>query len=164
MVKKHAKGLLALALAMAAGGFAGTSCDSHEGDEDQLKADADSFATYYYNWHFVQAAKYCTPGSERWLSYMASNVRQRDIDSLRSKAEDATVEIGDIQYGDDGTSATVSVSVSNFLQMDSIGSEPHLVVQSACLLPMTLDEGRWKVRMDSPLRSGRQSRGSVSDE
>ncbi len=157
MVDKHTTGILTLVVAMAASGIVGTACSSHEGDEEQLKADVDSFATYYYNWHYEKALKYCTEESEQWLRYMASNVSERDIDSLRNKAEDATVEIGDIQYGDDGTTATVSVSVSNYLQMDTIGTEPHLVSQSTYQLPMTLDGGRWKIRMDSPLRSGTQS-------
>lgn len=158
MVNKHSTGILALAVTLAASGFIGTACSSREGDEEQLRADVDSFATYYYNWHFEKTVKYCTPESERWLSYMASNVRQRDIDSLRSKEEDAMVEIGDIQYSGDGTSATVSINVSNYLQMDSIGTEPHLMDRSTYLLPMTLNEGRWKIRMDSPLRSERRSR------
>ena len=34
------------------------SCQPHKGSEEQLKADIDSFATYYYNWHFEKAARF----------------------------------------------------------------------------------------------------------
>ncbi len=134
-------------------------CRSHEGDENQLREDVDSFATYYYNWHFDRALRYCTPSSEPWLRYMASNVGEEDVDSLRAGEEDATVEIIGIVYHGKGDSATVRACVANFLQMDSIGKSPHRVGNAIFCLPAVIHEGRWKVRMDSPLRSGRQSRG-----
>ena len=78
-----------------------TGCQSHQGDEDQLENDIDSFATYYFNWQFPKTLKYCTQSSEPWLRYAASNVHQADVDLLRTKAEDATVEINDIDFSDD---------------------------------------------------------------
>ena len=75
-----------------------TGCQSHQGDEDQLENDIDSFATYYFNWQFPKTLKYCTQSSESWLRYAASNVHQADVDLLRTKAEDATVEINDIDF------------------------------------------------------------------
>lgn len=159
MVNKSTKGILTIIVMGAASILAYNGCRSHEGDEDQLKADADSFATYYYNWHFEKAVKFCTPESEQWLQYVASNVHQPDIDLLRSKKKDATIEIQDISYSDDGVSATVSLNVTNFLQMDTIGKEAHLVKQATFSLPMVLHDGRWKIRMDSPLRSEKQSHG-----
>ena len=158
MVNKSTKGILTLAVIVVACILAYNGCQTHEGDEKQLKEDADSFATYYYNWHFDKAAKYCTPESELWLRYLASNVHQPDIDLLRSKREDAIVEIEDIAYHDDGISATVSLNVTNFLQMDTIGMPAHLVRKAIFSLPMVLHDGRWKIRMDSPLRSGKRSR------
>ena len=64
-----------------------TGCQSHQGDEDQLENDIDSFATYYFNWQFPKTQKYCTQSSEPWLRYAASNVHQADVDLLRTKAE-----------------------------------------------------------------------------
>ncbi len=158
LLNKSFMALAAVAAVAVAGSFLCTGCSSHEGDEDQLREDADSFATYYYNWHFDRALRFCTPESEPWLRYMASNVTQEDVDSLRAKEEDATVEIGDITYHGEGDSATVTVNVSNFLQMDSIGKAPHHIGSASFSLPAVIHEGRWKVRMDSPLRSGRRSR------
>lgn len=120
-------------------------CQPHERTESQLEANADSFATYYYNWHFEKAAKYCTPESGVWLRYASSNVHQADIDLLHAKPEDATIEINDICFGDDETSATVRFHVSNFYQMDTIGKEAHLVKQADFKLPMAMHNGKWKV-------------------
>lgn len=122
-------------------------CQPHEGSESQLKEDVDSFATYYYNWHFEQAAKYCTPRSEVWLRYAASNVHPADIDLLRAKQQDAIVELGDVDFHDDEVSATVSIKVTNYLKMDSIGKEAQLVKEASFDLPMVLHQGKWKVEL-----------------
>lgn len=124
-----------------------TSCQPHEGSERQLKEDVDSFATYYYNWHFEQARKYCTPKSEIWLKWAASNVHPADIDLLRDKQQDAIVELGDIDFHDDEVSATANIKVTNFLRMDSIGKEAQLVREATFALPMTLHQGKWKVEL-----------------
>ena len=123
-----------------------TGCQSHQGDEDQLENDIDSFATYYFNWQFPKTLKYCTQSSEPWLRYAASNVHQADVDLLRTKAEDATVEINDIDFSDDGANATVS-----------IGQEAHLVEEADFHLPMRIENGVWKIRMVNLPRSERRN-------
>lgn len=134
-----------LLLGMCPGLFCLGGCQPHEGSESQLKEDVDSFATYYYNWHFEKAAKYCTPESETWLRYASSNVHQADIDLLHGKHEDAIVEIHDIDFGDDEVSATANLEVTDFYQMDSIGKPAHLVRKARFKLPMAIHEGKWKV-------------------
>lgn len=148
MVRKSFIGqMMAVALiATATYGLAG--CQPHEGSEDQLKADVDSFATYYYNWDFPKAIKYCTPASERWLRYAASNVHEADVEALRQKADDASIEIQDVEFGDDEVTASVSISVSHFLQMDSIGQAAHLISQANFQIPMEIHNGKWKVKLE----------------
>ena len=123
------------------------SCQPHEGSEEQLKADVDSFATYYYNWHFEKAARFCTPESKVWLRYAASNVHPADIELLKAKNEDAHIEIGDIDFKEDEVSATVNLEITNFLQMDTIGKEARLINKSKLTLPMTIHNGKWKVEL-----------------
>lgn len=128
-------------------------CQPHEGSERQLKEDVDSFAIYYYNWHFEKAAKYCTSSSQIWMRYAASNVHPADIELLKIKQEDATTEIKDIDFGDDEISANVEVEVTNFLQMDTIGREAHTIPKGTYKIPMVMEEGKWKVRLESlPVR------------
>lgn len=123
-------------------------CQPHEGSESQLKEDIDSFATYYYNWHFEKATRYCTPASEKWLRYAASNVHSADVDLLHAKQKDASIEIDDIDFLDDEVNANVKVNVSNFLQMDTIGKAAHLVKEASFQIPMTIHEGKWKVDLE----------------
>lgn len=140
--------------------FTGTwmmsNCARHEGSESQLKEDVDSFATYYYNWHFEKASKYCTPESEPWLKYAASNVHDADIDLLKQKDEDATISIEDVDFQDD-TLAIVKVNVKNFLQMDTIGKAARPVADATFHLSMVIHEDKWKVRMEGLPQSERQN-------
>lgn len=138
-------GCLLLVCAMSANLVCG--CQPHEGSESQLTEDVDSFATYYYNWHFEKAAKFCTDGSRIWLQYAASNVHPADIEQLHAKQEDATVEIKDIDFGDDEVSANVELEVSNFLQMDSIGKVAHPVRKATFTIPMVMEGGKWKISL-----------------
>ncbi len=121
----------------------------HEGSEEQLLATADSFATAYYNWHFWDCARHCTDSSQIWLQYAASNVRQADIDLLNAQGEGAGHKITNVSYGQDGSSATVSVSVSHFLQMDTIGTAAHLVEEATFELPMRRTDRGWQVNLGS---------------
>ena len=148
MIKKSMIGLCIAVACMTASIFSLSGCEPHEGSEDQLKADADSFANNYFNWHFPKTLKYCTKSSEPWLRYAASNVHEADVERLRTKAEDATVEINDISFGEDGTSAIASITVHNFLQMDTIGQEAHLVDEAEFQLPMSMENNAWKIKLN----------------
>lgn len=96
----------------------------------------------------AENVKYCTKESERWLRYAASNVNETDVELLRQKPEDASIEITDIDFDDDETSATVTLTVHNFLQMDSIGQDPQLIEQADFQLPMCMEKGLWKIKLD----------------
>lgn len=52
MMKKSMIGLCIAVACMSASIFSLSGCEPHEGSEDQLKADVDSFANNYFNWHF----------------------------------------------------------------------------------------------------------------
>ena len=60
MMKKPILDMGIAVAALATSLYGLTGCQSHEGDDNQLEADVDSFATYYFNWHFPKTLKYCT--------------------------------------------------------------------------------------------------------
>lgn len=157
MIKKHIIAIGMAVVAITTSLYTLTGCQAHEGSEEQLENNLDSFATYYYNWQFPKAIKFCTASSEPWLKYAASNVHEADVELLRNKAEDATVEINDIDFSDDGANATVSITVYNFLQMDTIGQEAHLVEEADFHLPMSIENGVWKIRMVNLPQSERRN-------
>lgn len=124
-----------------------SGCDVHKGSESQLKETADSFAVHYYNWHFGKAAPYCTPESERWLKFAATNVRPADIDSLRNKAWDAEVEVGDVDFDDNDSTANVDIVVKDFLQMDTLGQAARPHKEATFRIPMVVRGEKWLVNL-----------------
>ena len=144
LAKSQVSGLL---IAMSA--VASFSCRHVSfGTEPSIEAAVDSFARDYFNWHFEEAARHCTPESERWLRYAASNVHQADIDLLTHQEESAQHEVMEINRGENDTTATARLTVKNYLRMDTIGTEGHFVAQADFVLKLVQRDGRWLVRME----------------
>lgn len=119
----------------------------------------DSFAFYYFNWQFQKASRFVTDSSQVWLRYAASQVHEADIKILRDK-EDATIEIEEMDIASNDE-PTARITVRDFLRMDTIGTEGHLV-KKACFI-LYLEEApeekvRWKVRMEGLPQSEKRNR------
>ena len=127
--------------------------------ESKARTAADSFATYYFNWQFDKAARFATDSSKIWLRYAASQVHEADIELLREK-EDAAVEIDEIVIDDEET-ATAHITVRDFVRMDTIGTEGHLVEKASFVLQMERkaeERGNWKIRMEGLPQSEKRNR------
>jgi hypothetical protein len=123
--------------------------------EEQLVETVDSFSNTYFNWQFHRAVAYCTPDSKRWLSYMASQVDQGDIDILRSQAKSAKAEVVRVNVLDGDSVARVEVKVSNFLSMDTIGAEGKIEEEARFIISAKFVDNQWKVWLTAPLRAER---------
>ena len=137
------------------------SCDSTSfvRGEHKVRAAVDSFAFYYFNWQFSKASRFVTDSSQVWLRYAASQVHEADVKILRDK-EDATIEIEEIDVTSNDE-ATARITVRDFLRMDTIGTEGHLVKKASYILRLeeaTEDKVRWKVRMEGLPQSERRNR------
>lgn len=127
-----------------------TSCtDNHT---EQLEQTAIAFAEAYFNWHYEAAGKYCTPASQRWLVYMASQVNQQDVDSLHTMSEGAGIKLNEITYDDGDTTATADMALSHFRTADSIGRPSRMVEHARYLIRMSLHGNQWQVNLSAPLR------------
>lgn len=119
-----------------------TSCHGEPTGKDRIEADADSFATSYFNWQFQKAAQYADDSSLVWIEYMASQVHQADVDVLRSMTEGARISIGDIAWSGDSL-AYVDITIKNFAHMDTVGKAAHIVGRASATIPMKYSGGRW---------------------
>ena len=122
------------------------ACTDHK-NEEQLRNTASAFAQTYFNWQFNDALAHCTPSSQRWISYAASQVTQNDVYKLRSAEQGARSEIKKIQYEEGDSVASVVMKVENFLSMDSIGTVGHFVKSATYTLQFVQLNKRWKVRL-----------------
>ena len=83
---------------------------------------------------------------------MASQVKQDDVDKLRSAEQGASSEIKEINYQEGDSVASVVMKVENFLSMDSIGTVGHFVKSATYTLQLVQLNKRWKVRLTELLR------------
>lgn len=116
-------------------------------NEVQLRDTASAFAQTYFNWQFNDALSHCTPSSQRWISYAASQVKQDDVDKLRNAEQGARSEIKKIHYEEGDSVASVVMKVENFLSMDSLDAVGHFVESATYTLQLVQLNNRWKVRL-----------------
>lgn len=122
------------------------ACTDHK-NEEKLRNTASAFAQTYFNWQFNDALAHCTPSSQRWISYAASQVKQDDVEKLRSAEQGASSEIKEINYQEGDSVASVVMKVENFLSMDSIGTVGHFVKSATYTFQLVRQAKRWKVRL-----------------
>lgn len=122
------------------------ACTDHK-NEEQLRDTANAFAQTYFNWQFNDALTYCTPSSKRWMIYVASQVKQDDVDKLRSAEQGAKSEIKKIHYEEGDSVASVVMKVENFLSMDSLDAVGHFVKSATYTLQFVQLNKRWKVKL-----------------
>ena len=122
------------------------ACTDHK-NEEQLRDTANAFAQTYFNWQFNDALTHCTPSSQRWISYAASQVKQDDVDKLRSAEQGARSEIKKIHYDEGDSVASVVMKIENFLSMDSLEAVGHFVESATYTLQLVQLNKQWKVRL-----------------
>jgi hypothetical protein len=128
-----------------------SSCGSDK--EEQLIKTVSSFSDSYFNWQYFRSVEYCTPESKQWLSYMASQVDESDIEALRTQEEGATVEIENVDILPGDSVAKIKVKVYNYLNMDTIGVKGKPVDEATFVILMKRNDGVWKVQLTAPLRA-----------
>ncbi len=135
------------------------SCTEHYESEDEEKiiSTTDSFATHFFNYNLKEAMPFCTPESEKWIRYKASNIFQEDIDVLRNQDEGATHKTDDITYVND-TSAIVKCHVYNVMKTDTIGKPGRISEHEIYNINLVKRDDKWLVKMEGPLQSEKQNR------
>lgn len=121
------------------------SACGHGGDNSAEEV-VDSFSVAYFNHRYVDALRYATNDSHRWLSFAASQVTQEDVDSLRAMSDGAETKIEDVSYKDD-TTAEAIVTVRNYLSLDSVGKHPYIVAKRKFTIPLVLRGDKWQVNL-----------------
>ena len=73
--------------------FLFASCGNTSDKRKQAKENIGHFATLYFNYDFSGAMDYCTYESRKWISMIASNVTEADLDILRAQTDGAEAEV-----------------------------------------------------------------------
>ena len=100
----------------------------------------------YFRWRYSKAMNSCDTASYRWLRFVASQVTQDDVDSLKKLKRDVACSLGNIRFLNDSM-AIVDIRVTNFLRMDSLGSVTLVEKETNYGILVTQHEGFWKVSL-----------------
>lgn len=117
------------------------SCKENN-QEKSAEKNITSFATAYFNWDFPEAQKYTQKRAQYWLTFLASGITEKDIDAIKAKDQPAKIEVEYIDI--ESTYPTSTISVYNYLSMDSIGKEPKLCEHCQFTIPIIKENGTWK--------------------
>lgn len=126
-------------------------------ENEEITTVTDNFASCYFNFNFMKAKLFCTPESEKWLKFSASNITQEDIEILNNMPTGASCETGEIRHIND-TSAMADCNVSDFLRIDTLGKPGEVIRHGMYKIPVVKRRGKWMVKMEGPLQSEKQSR------
>lgn len=128
--------------------------DGRKYDSNIVEA-VDCFAASYFNYDFMDARRYCTIESEKWLRFAANNVIDEDIELLREQKEGASHEVMDVKCVSD-TVATVRLTVRNFLKRDTLGRPGHVVNKDLFVIKLVRRNEKWLVDASSIAHDSRR--------
>lgn len=123
------------------------SCSYRE--EKAVEQSVVGFAQNYFNLRYQKALNACTPESEKWVRFKATNITQEDVDVYNSKRDTAECDIESIDLDDD--KATAIVEVRNFLNCDSIGKPATICPNAKFRFELKKQGEKWMVDVQSPI-------------
>lgn len=125
------------------------SCSYRE--EKAVEQSVVGFAQNYFNLRYQKALNACTPESEKWVRFKATNITQEDVDVYNSKRDTAECDVESIDLDDD--KATAIVEVRNFLNCDSIGKPASICPNAKFKLELKKQGEKWMVDVQSPIKT-----------
>lgn len=123
------------------------SCSYSE--EKDIEQSVVGFAQNYFNLRYQKALDACTPESEKWIRFKATNITQEDVDVYNSKRDTAECDVESIDL--DGDKATAVVEVRQFLNCDSIGKPATICPNAKFRFELKKQGEKWMVDVQSPI-------------
>lgn len=134
------------------------SCQLHDDKSPEaVDKSLNAWAEAYFTFNYEDALDYMTPESEKWIHFAATNITEKDIDFIKGQNNVVKIEIIDRQISAD-TTCISQIRVSGFVQLGFVGQENKVVNQAEFQIPLVRRDGKWLVRMEGQLQSGKQSR------
>lgn len=119
-----------------------TSCN--QTPEAIVKDVTMDFAKAFYNLNLEKAQKYTTFSSKTFISLLASNIDQEDIEKIK-KAGGASVEIMDVVLENNGETAIVKCKITNYLKLNFIKGVSTIEKEFEKELNLIKYEDKWLI-------------------
>ena len=125
-----------------------TACsDSLSSQQTKAGRAATAFAEAYFNYDLQKAIELTTPESAKWISFVASNITQEDVNVLNTRTEGVLVTLTDCEVLSD-TTCEALLAVDNFMSADSICRPGEFRDGGVFRLKVVLRDDSWKVKME----------------
>lgn len=128
----------------------GTSCQRDE--SERAEETAQTWGTAYFNWQLSKAQQLSTPSAMPLLRWVASQLTQSDVDTLRALPEGASCEVEQLKMGQGDSTATARLTVSHYMRMDTIGKGLTLREKDTYHIDLVRKGKEWRVNLTAPLR------------
>lgn len=128
-----------------------------ENPQTIIEETATNFCEAFYNFNYPVAKEWSTPSSLSYLSYLASNLRQEHLDRLRKQGP-VKVSVLTSAMEPNEEKATAICQIENAYIINPINDDAQQVSSLQDTLRLIKEDGKWLVRKDIPLQSGKQSR------
>ncbi len=125
----------------------------HTPEEEKISECAARFVTAYFNMDFDEAAGCCTPESEKWIAFRASNITSDDLSTFNAQPHGCSVSATDVGHISDSL-AVVRCTVENAVAADSLEQrEGRMATRRTWTVPLVKRNGQWMVKMEAPLQN-----------
>ncbi len=124
-------------------------------NEKEAEKCAVGFMEKFFSFNFSEAENLCTSDTRFWIIWYVSNITATDVDSIHRIPEAPKVELQSVEAETSDTTAIAYCQVENFYQLDSLGRHGRMVRKAVFRLPLAMECGEWRVRMEGPLQSER---------
>ncbi|MBR5687926.1 MAG: hypothetical protein IKX36_08200 [Prevotella sp.] len=125
------------------------SCERQEKRPAQGNATTtvEKFCAAYFNLQYEEALKYCTPESQKWISFAASNISEEDLAVMRNREGGTSIEVTEIDAHDTDTIGQATVKAGNYLSIEKIDDKAYIADEGIFHFDLVKRDGKWKVRM-----------------
>lgn len=131
-----------------------SSCHLYSTEEEKIVETAEKFGNHLFNYELKEAAAMTTGDSRKWIVLLASNVDSATVAMIRNQDEAATVSVDNLSMLSD-TTATVELIADNIVWAHDIEGTPEVKDGQSFSFHVVKRNGKWLVRMDSLLQSGK---------
>ncbi len=123
------------------------SCGPSE-REEEAEQTVLRFAETYFGCHYKEAAQLCTPSSEKWIRFVATNVTDSDLIVLNQSDVEPQYEVDDLNAIDDST-MTATIEANHYFHLHDIGQKADIKEADTYTFTLRRINGQWKIDLAS---------------
>ena len=116
--------------------------------EEEAEQTVLRFSETYFGCHYKEAAQLCTPSSEKWIRFVATNVTDSDLIVLNQSDVEPQYEVNDLNAIDDST-MTATIEANHYFHLHDIGQKADIKEADTYTFTLRRINGQWKIDLAS---------------